>query len=64
MPFTGRSQVVDPMGIVIARAGKTASVATAVDCDLALARDKRLTAMTPLFANRQPRFYRPLVART
>jgi len=61
--FTGQSQAVDPNGIVVARAGKTATEARAVDCDLALARDKRLTAMTPLFSNRQPKFYKPLVAR-
>ena len=60
VPFTGRSQVVDPNGEVVARASKTASVAMAVDCDLALARDKRLTARTPLFSNRRPQFYRSL----
>ncbi len=60
--FTGQSQVVDPNGIVVARAGRAATEARAVACDLALARDKRLTRMTPLFTNRRPRFYRALVA--
>jgi hypothetical protein len=32
----------------------------AFDCDLALARDKRLTARTPIFSNRRPAFYRSL----
>lgn len=63
VPFTGRSQVVDPNGEVVLRAGKTASVAMAFDCDLALARDKRLTARTPLFSNRRPAFYRSLARR-
>jgi predicted amidohydrolase len=63
VPFTGRSQVVDPNGEVVLRAGKSASVAMAFDCDLALARDKRLTARTPLFSNRRPAFYRSLARR-
>jgi hypothetical protein len=35
-------------------------VATAVDCDLARARKKRLTKQTPLFSNRRPEHYRLL----
>jgi predicted amidohydrolase len=61
--FTGRSQAVDPGGRVIARAGVRERVAVAVDCDLAAARDKRLTARTPIFSNRRPEHYRKLVAR-
>ena len=60
VPFTGRSQIVDPLGQVVVRASRTGALAVAADCDLTLARDKRLTAMTPLFSNRQPRFYRGL----
>jgi predicted amidohydrolase len=63
VPFTGRSQVVDPDGIVLARAGRTASVAMAVDCDLARARVKQLTKKTPLFSNRRPEHYASLAAR-
>ena len=62
VPFTGRSQVVDPDGIVIARAGRAATVATAVDCDLGRARQKQLTRKTPLFSNRRPEHYRRLTA--
>jgi predicted amidohydrolase len=60
VPFTGRSQIVDPNGEVVVRAGRTTSTAMAFDCDLALARDKRLTARTPIFSNRRPAFYRSL----
>lgn len=60
--FTGRSQVVDPEGRVLARAGGRAAVARSARCDLALARDKRLTALTPLFRSRRPRFYRRIVS--
>ena len=63
VPFTGRSQAVDPGGNVLVRAGKRDEVALAVDCDLAEARDKRLTAVTPIFANRRPELYRRLVRR-
>jgi predicted amidohydrolase len=62
VPFTGRSQIVDPGGQVMLRARKAEQGAYAVDCDLALARDKRLTADTPLFSNRRPRFYRALTS--
>jgi predicted amidohydrolase len=63
VPFTGRSQIVDPDGRVMVRAGVRETVARAADCDLALARDKSLTRRTPLFATRRPEFYRELVAR-
>ncbi len=61
--FTGRSQIVDPEGNVMVRATERATTARAVDCDLALARDKSLTRKTHLFRSRQPAFYRRLVER-
>ena len=61
VPFTGRSQIVDPDGIVVARAPKAREDVRAVEADLARARDKSLTAITPLFASRRPEFYRELV---
>ncbi len=60
--FTGRSQIVDPRGQVLARAAVREEVARAATCDLGLARDKRLTPMTHLFRLRRPTFYRRLVA--
>jgi predicted amidohydrolase len=64
VPFTGRSQVVDPRGQVLVRATRTAETARAVDLDLAVARDKRLTRRTFLLAPRRPEMYAPLLART
>ena len=61
--FTGRSQAVDPGGNVLVRAGLRDEVALAVDCDLGAARDKRLTAVTPILSNRRPEHYRRLVRR-
>ena len=63
VPFTGRSQVTDPDGEVLVRAGVRASGAWAADVDLAATRRKRLTPMTPIFSNRRPRFYRALTAK-
>ena len=62
VPFTGRSQIVDPSGAIVARAGVRETCARAADVDLARARDKALTPMTHLFRSRRPRYYRRLVA--
>jgi hypothetical protein len=48
---------------VIARATKTEEVARAVKCDLALSRDKALTAITHLWTSRRPEFYGEVVGR-
>jgi predicted amidohydrolase len=60
--FTGRSQITDPDGVVLAAAGAREEVARSAACDLAEARDKSLTAITHLFRSRRPAFYRELVA--
>jgi len=62
VPFTGRSQIVDPGGVIVARAGVRETCARAAEVDLAKARDKSLTAMTHLFRSRRPRYYRRLTA--
>ena len=61
--FTGRSQITDPRGELLARAGRATETAMAADCDLALSRDKALTRITGLFDSRRPGYYRPLLAR-
>jgi predicted amidohydrolase len=60
--FTGRSQIVDPGGAIVARADARESCARAARVDLAKARDKSLTPMTHLFRSRRPRFYRRVTA--
>ena len=56
--FTGRSQITDPRGEVVACApDEGESLVTAV-ADPALARDKRLPAGNDLFRDRRPEWYR------
>ena len=59
--FTGRSQIVGPDADVIVRAGVRNACARAADCDLARARRKSITPMTPILSNRRPELYGPLV---
>ncbi len=63
VPFTGRSQVVAPNGQPLVKATAAAEVALAVDCDLALARDKSFSPITDLWTSRRPEFYGALVAK-
>ena len=62
--FTGRSQIVDPDGRIVARAGVREVCARAAEADLARARDKSLTPLTHLFRSRRPSHYRTLTQAT
>jgi predicted amidohydrolase len=61
--FTGRSQIADPDGLVLARAGASRSWARVVSLDLRAARNKRVTARNHLFADRVPELYSALSQR-
>jgi predicted amidohydrolase len=61
VPFTGHSQIVDPVGEVMVRASRSEQTARAVDCDLARSHDKAMTSITHLFTSRRPEFYGDLV---
>jgi len=61
--FTGQSQIVDPRGTVLARAGENEERLVLVDIDPAQATDKRITSRNDLFADRRPEQYRRLVER-
>jgi predicted amidohydrolase len=57
LTYIGMSQVVDPGGRILARAGRDEEVATAVTIDPARAADKHITARNDLFHDRKPHFY-------
>ncbi len=55
--FTGGSQIVDPRGRVLARAGDDEETTLVADADLALARDKKIAARNDRLADRRPDAY-------
>lgn len=61
--FTGRSQVVDPRGRVLAQAGQRQEALRIVRIDPAEAADKHVTARNDLFRDRRPELYGELVNR-
>lgn len=62
--FTGRSQIVSPDGIVLARAGTSAVRAVVADVDLAQARNKKFgKTRNEIFKDRRPEFYGPAAER-
>ena len=61
--FTGRSQIVDVNGGVLAVAGARGTKALVADLDLARARDKTFTRRNELFTDRRPAFYGALARR-
>jgi len=59
--FTGKSQILDCGGIVLARLAEAEPGVTVVDIDVIQARDKKLTAQNDRFADRRPDFYGPIL---
>ncbi|HEU68385.1 MAG TPA: acyltransferase [Candidatus Acetothermia bacterium] len=59
--FTGLSQIVAPNGDVLAHAPPDAEDVRVIEIDPAQARDKHLTQLNDLFADRRPDFYRRLL---
>ncbi len=58
--FTGRSQVVDPEGNVVARASNDETAVLTVDIDPRLADDKQVNEYNHLLNDRRPAYYRLL----
>ncbi len=61
LTFTGQSQVTDPNGNLLARAGPDMDSLTVVEIDLDQARNKRRTDQNDIFKDRRPRFYGDLL---
>ena len=60
--FTGRSQIVDPLGQVLVRAPARGEALCIVRIDPRGARRKQITSRNDLFADRRPELYAALVA--
>lgn len=58
LTFIGQSEICDPDGQVLLRAGRTGDHFGAVTIDPAAARDRQITAHNHLFADRRPELYR------
>jgi predicted amidohydrolase len=59
LAFAGRSQIVSPRGERLAAAGPDEECVRTAEIDVALARDKRVTARNDLFADRRADLYGP-----
>jgi predicted amidohydrolase len=60
LSFTGQSQVVAPKGALVHRSAVQGDELYVAEIDVALARDKRLTAQNDILGDRRPEFYREL----
>ena len=60
LAFTGQSQIVAPKGKLIYRSAAEGDDLHLAEIDVALARDKRLTAQNDIVADRRPEFYQEL----
>ncbi len=63
LTFTGQSQITDPQGTLLSRAEPKADSLSVVEIDVALARDKKITAKNDLFSDRRPEFYHEITKR-
>jgi predicted amidohydrolase len=60
LTFTGRSQILDPMGQTLARLGENDTGVAVVSIDPAQARDKKITEQNDRIADRRPEHYSAL----
>lgn len=57
LTFTGKSQVMAPKGILVHQSATHGDELVVVEVDIALARDKRITARNHVIDDRRPEFY-------
>ena len=60
LTFTGRSQIVDPTGEIIASVGERSEAVKIVEIDPAVATDKLVTPNNDLFKDRKVALYKPI----
>lgn len=61
--FTGKSQIVDPRGNVLASAGERSESLKIVEIDVSEAENKAITNNNDIFQDRRVALFRPLIAR-
>jgi len=61
LSFTGKSQIVDPQGQVLASAGERSESLKIVEIDVGEAEDKNVTANNDIFKDRRTTLYKPLL---
>ena len=64
LSFTGKSQVVDPKGNVLAHAGERSESLKIVEVDVTEADDKAVTSNNDLFKDRKISLYKPLLRKS
>jgi predicted amidohydrolase len=61
LTFTGKSQVVDPSGDVLASAGERSESLKVVDIDIEIAKNKLVNPNNDVFKDRKISLYKPIV---
>jgi predicted amidohydrolase len=64
LTFSGRSQITDPKGRVLARAPRLGRKFKVVDVDLSLTKKKKLTPRNHLFGDRRAKYYKEITKPT
>ncbi len=58
LEFTGKSQITDPNGKIIAKALESEDTLVETEIDVSLSRDKHINAFNDVFEDRKPDFYK------
>lgn len=56
--FTGRSQIINPLGEVLTRASRDKEEVRVIEINPQMARDKNITPYNQIFEDRRPKFYK------
>ena len=62
LTFTGKSQVLDPKGVLLTQMGEEETGVAVVEIDVNQARDKKITQQNDRLGDRRPEFYGPLLS--
>ncbi len=60
LQFTGKSQITNPKGVILTRAGEDTTEVITAKIDISEARNKQVTTLNHIFADRRPEMYKYL----